>query len=78
MAMTVASSAWIALLEPIIIIIIIIIIMDKNGMNDISIDCETLSTRPNAAVISIGAVAFNRKTTYIKPVTMENDDGDKL
>ena len=31
-------------------------------MNDISIDCETLSTRPTAAVISIGAVAFNRKT----------------
>ena len=72
MAMTVASSAWIALLEP------IIIIMDKNGMNDISIDCEALSMRPTAAVISIGAVAFNRKTTYIKPVTMENDDGDKL
>lgn len=56
MAMTVASSAWIALLEP------IIIIMDKNGMNDISIDCEALSMRPTAAVISIGAVAFNRKT----------------
>ena len=72
MAMTVASSAWIALLEP------IIIIMDKNGMNDISIDCEALSMRPTAAVISIGAVAFNRKTTYIKPVTMENDDDDKL
>ena len=60
MAMTVASSAWIAL--PWIALLKLTIIMDKNGMNDISIDCEALSMRPTAAVISIGAVAFNRKT----------------
>lgn len=31
-------------------------------MTDISIDLETLSTRPNAAILSIGASEFNRYT----------------
>lgn len=34
-------------------------------MQDISFDLETLSTRPNAAIISIGAVAFDRDSGKI-------------
>lgn len=30
-------------------------------MNDIMLDLETMSTNPNAAIIAIGAVAFNQK-----------------
>lgn len=41
------------------------LIIQGNPMDDISIDCETLSTRPNAAVLSIGAVQFNRDTGKI-------------
>ena len=29
-------------------------------MNDIMLDLETMSTKPNAAIIAIGAVAFNK------------------
>lgn len=31
-------------------------------MNDISFDLETLGTAPNALILSIGAVQFDRKT----------------
>lgn len=30
-------------------------------MNDVMLDLETMSTNPNAAIIAIGAVAFNKK-----------------
>lgn len=36
------------------------IIENGTDMDDISIDLETLSTRPNAAIVAIGAVQFNR------------------
>lgn len=39
--------------------------MKGNSMNDFSIDCETLSTHPNAAVVSIGVVNFDRDTGKI-------------
>lgn len=39
--------------------------MEGNDMDDISIDLETLSTLPNAAILSIGAVQFNRDTGKI-------------
>jgi hypothetical protein len=44
---------------------------------DISIDLETLSTRPDAAVVSIGAAAFNRDTgaigeTFYAVITLDS------
>lgn len=36
-----------------------------SNYNDIMLDLETLSTEPNAAILSIGACEFNRKTAEI-------------
>lgn len=36
-------------------------------MDEISIDCETLSTAPDARILSIGAVRFNRETGEMGP-----------
>lgn len=41
------------------------LIRHGNDMDDISLDCETLSTQPNAALLSIAAVQFNRDTGVI-------------
>lgn len=35
--------------------------------DDISIDLETVSTRPDAAIVSIGAVCFDRRTGELGP-----------
>lgn len=48
-------------------------------MDDISIDLETLSTRPNAAILSIGAVQFDRDTGKIgKTFYVEVDMDDAI
>ena len=45
-------------------------------MNDVMVDLETLSTKPNAAIVSIGAVFFDPKTgelgdTYYQVIDIE-------
>jgi hypothetical protein len=49
----------------------------SNEITDVSIDLETLSTRANCAILSIGAVAFNRHTgkhgpTFYKEIDLDS------
>ena len=45
---------------------------DETLFNDVMLDIETLGTQPGCAVVSIGAVLFNRPNSYVGPTFSAN------